>query len=131
MQLNTANGHITIESLSISPTLSIPDVESLGGIYGIKKGFQNKQYVSYLIPEIANGEVALLLLFFNSKLASVSIELGKKYNYPPFKITADERRVIAYKLEQIGGANIYGWGKVNIVEDSKGGTISIVVKYNQ
>ena len=97
--------------------------------YDVKVHNTNSGSIFYTIPNIDKGESSLQFLFYENRLEWIQISSGPNYAFPPFSITDEEKKLIKEKLNNIGGQKEYDWGSVSYNEDSKGGNVSIIVKY--
>lgn len=131
IELNTKNGQLTIADFFISANLSAVEVESQIEKYSIQIGVINFPYKSYRVPEIMDGYIGFSTYFYNDKIDFVTISLGDRYGFPPFIVTSEERAEIDRLIRKLGGAKKYDWGSVEVADDSKGGSISVLVRYNR
>ncbi|WP_121353943.1 hypothetical protein [Flavisolibacter nicotianae] len=125
MYLNQTNGALKIDDLQITPKSLKNEFKK----YSYKE-YKNGDYTIYSFCDMENGESTLSLMFKNEKLFSINIGVGKKYVFPHYRITNEEKNMLYKRLRLIGGGRSYNWGCVEMSEDSKGGIISISIKYN-
>ncbi|MBC7388107.1 MAG: hypothetical protein H7329_02755 [Opitutaceae bacterium] len=85
----------------------------------------------FTISGIDNDEIDIVSLFYENNLQWISISLGKKYKFPRFTITLEEKKQVKKLLNMLGGEKVYSWGAVEFNEDNKGGIVSIIIKYNK
>ena len=90
LKLDNKDGLIDIGNITISPKLSLSEIEVMSRKYKIIRTIVNEGYVSYSIPSDDNREFSLYLTFYQGKLYSLNIGLGSKYQYPPWQITDAE-----------------------------------------
>lgn len=129
MELNKENGELQIELIVLTPMLSVSRFMALFEGYSIKSGVQNSSYSTYYIRDLENSEISISALFYNEKLQTVTIALGNRYVFPPFESTNGERQVLLAKLDSMGGANVYSWGRTELLEDIRGGVLSIGIRF--
>lgn len=130
IKLDKGIGLLSIGSFKISPEISETELKNLTNQYNIIWGIRYGEYLSCYVTNIDENQFSLSILFYKEKLSTINIGLGKKFNFPAFVITEEERSILAKILKLIGGEKVYTWGLVEFCEDRKGGILSIVVKYN-
>ncbi|OJX33881.1 MAG: hypothetical protein BGO86_03100 [Chryseobacterium sp. 36-9] len=129
INLNVINGNLILENIELISGLKIEELFKYEGLIEIQKSFENQPYESFVIKSPNNEEYVMSLMFYKNSLKNVNISLGKKYAFPPFIITKEEKDIIKIILKKIGGEKNYSWGKVEFSEDIKGGVISIAIIY--
>ena len=130
INLHNKNGNLNIGDLCITPEMCLQDITELKRNYDVVLAVENGDYISYRLPNFDEGKLSFIFYFYKEKISSLGIGLGSKYAFPPFEITEEERREIKKLLETIGGERNYSWGSVYYSEDSKGGSISVGIKYD-
>lgn len=131
MQLNKTDGSILFDNQGIGSDQTIAQIQDLKDIYRIRQGVINAGYSTLYVNGIEEDELSMAFVFYENKLFMISISLGSKYQFPPFVITDAERDILKNKLKGLGGAVTYNWGQMEISEDRKGGSLSILLKYKQ
>ncbi len=127
--LDKKNGCLRIDNLIINPqTLTEIDVKEIKNFEIIERNFNNG-FTFFSIPNIDNGKLSLSMSFHKGKLSWVSISLGINNISIPFTITLEEREEILDILKLLGGNYKYKWGEVQLVEDVKNNTVSIIIRY--
>ena len=128
IELNKNNGDVIIGDLKITSKFSVADIEGIKPKYDVIFDVEHGDNSFYRIPFLENGESAVGFQFKKGKLCNLNIAAGFNFQFPPFVITDEERKVIRDKIALIGGE--YSWGSVSYNEDNKGGSVSILIKYN-
>lgn len=127
MELDYRSGGILIDNMVFSSELTVSELFDEGKYpIEVKPLIEN---CSYIIPNIKKGEYSIFLIFNQGLLKTMSISLGKKYNFTPYVVTKKEKKILKEKLIEIGGQDKYIWGDVEFSEDTKGGVVSIVINY--
>lgn len=129
IRLDKLTGEIIIGELIIAPDTTIRMLNTIAGESNREIHLTNNNRTLYRIPLVNKGENAVLLVFFEERLKLISLGMGKKYGFPPFKITEAEKQMVKQVLSVIGGEKKYTWGSINYFEDYKGGAISIMIEY--
>jgi hypothetical protein len=129
MILNRLNGTISFEELSITSQTVPSQLMVLGELFDVKMVITNGEYRTLSLRKLDDGKLAILVNFKNDKISSVSIGLDSIYGFPPFVVTDEEITIVRSKLNAIGGAKSYEWGKVEQSIDQKGGAVTIFVSY--
>ncbi|WP_153797391.1 hypothetical protein [Foetidibacter luteolus] len=131
MNLNKSTGEIKIGDLDITANLTPEYIENIGSTYDAKIALRNADYLTYIISNIDEGESVLSLTFNKKRLVTLNIGIGKNYNFFPFNIAREENTELTKRLLLLGGEKKYSWGEVELSEDRKGGTLSIIIRYNR
>jgi len=130
MVLNTSTGELMVlEGDIFNFQTNETYLESIQNKYKIEIHTTNTGSKYFTIHDLDNGNINLVFLFYNNSLEWLSISLGRKYNFPLFIITEEEKIILRKLLESIGGENLYTWGSVKFNEDNKGGFVSIIIKF--
>lgn len=130
--LNDQSGHISIGNLHVTPELSEIEFLFMFRQYeDTAEGYKAVDSASYYVRNLSDGEYAVGLYFKEGKISWLSFCLGRKFNFPPFEITAAEQKELKKRLELIGGEQSYKWGEVVFSVDRKGGSVSINISYKR
>lgn len=130
LALNINNGDLTFGDVKITSRLSIREIEDLKKAHKIIFVMKTVTGYSYYRSSLLNGgENSILFVFKGDKIKMISIGTGPNYNFPPFVITEEEKKVVDGMLKSLGGEHLYHWGKVFYGEDNKGGSVSISIEY--
>lgn len=128
--LDTRNGNISVDGFSFHSHMQEEDfLNSIMQNSSFLLNNKSDNYSYYSVEGLSEGEYSMGFSFNKSRLYTTFISLGRKFNYPPFEITDDEKLELKRRLFLIGGESQYQWGEVFVNEDRKGGLISICVKY--
>jgi hypothetical protein len=130
IKLNLDTGDLEIFELVITPLVNTSDVESLNSKFDLEIYKKNDQVSMYIIYNLGKGHISIFILFRRHRLSSIEIRLGDKFKFPPYVITNQEREELDAIFKSIGGEKKYKWGSVELSEDTKGGVLSILIKYN-
>jgi len=130
MHLNKQNGNLNFREFAITSNTLLSDVANLARLYDVQPGNRNGDYTSYNVRDIDDGDITLGIRFFKENLFAVGISLGRKYNFPPFENTEEEKHVLKARFELLGGEKKYDWGEVTFGEDPRGGSLYIYIGYN-
>lgn len=128
IKLNKENGQLEIDNYCFNSATSYFELENLKRGEQIETRITNTGSRFYTLINVDNGESKIMVMFHKEKLW-IDIFTGKNYNFPPFTITDKEKQIILKRLADIGGEKTYSWGSVELNEDRKGGTVSILIKY--
>ncbi len=129
--LDKSTGGINIDDIVFNANTTNLELNTFSNKYQISVQTTTTGTKFYTIPNFENGDTSLQFLFYNDKLQRINIGAGINYIFPPFVITQDEKVLIKKKLNNMGGENIYPWGSIEFSEDIKGGSVSVIIKYNQ
>lgn len=125
MKFDNKNGILEIGCFSFDPKFAEEKVET----QFFEKIFSKGNFTSYLNSNIANGESSVLLHFESQKLKSIEIRVGNNHKTSPFIIEEREREMLDNYFQLLGRGQIYQWGSSRLIEDQKGGSLSILIKY--
>jgi|ERR1019366_6590710 hypothetical protein len=131
IQLNTKDGRLEVDSFFIYPGLTLNEFGALSGVVDIEKIVENGSYASFGIKGVDDYCAAIAVYFFEQIVERVVIFLGERYGFPPFIVTSEERAEIDRLIKKLGGAKKYDWGSVEVADDPKGGSISVLVRYSR
>jgi hypothetical protein len=131
IRLNTKDGRFEVDKFFIYPGFTLKELTVLSKLVDIEKIIENGSHLSFGIKGVDDYCIAIALYFFEETIERVVIFLGERYSFPPFIVTAAEREEIERLIKKLGGARRYDWGSVEISEDTKAGSISILVRYNR
>jgi hypothetical protein len=115
IELNKLNGDLKINGTNLSSSISIKNLYNSLFPFNIELWFSNGIWKQY---KFVNEPFIFILHFELEKLLfiSISIKVSSKYS-------------IGNTLDSLGGKNNYSWGEIDIYNDIKSGTSSILIKY--
>lgn len=125
MKFDIKNGILEIGHFSFDSNFTEEKVET----QFFEKIFSKTNFTSYLNSNIDNGESSVLLHFESQKLKCIEIRAGKNYKTSPFMIENKERKLLDNYFQLLGRGQNYKWGSSRLIDDQKGGSLSILVKY--
>lgn len=122
INLDKSNGHFNFENYSIKPSDNIQNIMDKLKISknDLELWIENKGWVTYRLD---GEEYILLLKFFNDNLKTIEVYV-KKYSHQPHN-----RNKLMMLLDNIGGENIYSWGKIKLNKDIKANYESLLINY--
>ncbi len=128
--LDKKNGVLEIGNLSINPeSFSIVKLAEHKNIEIIERKFDNG-YAIISVPNVDNGRYSMSISTYGEKILWVSISLGISHDIKPFENNSFEKDEIISLLSKLGGDFKYKWGEVELINDKRNNSFSIMVKYN-
>lgn len=123
-------GELLLGTVILNPIIKLFEIEFFLEVHNFPwNKTSNGKWQFYKLTNTGNEERSIVLLFEDDNLNTINIGAGKKYNFPPFIITEEERKIVNSQLMEFGGEKNYSWGKVELSEDVKGGVLSVLIKY--
>ena len=126
-KLNLFNGNFTIDKFILSEKI-VPD-ELITHFPNIQIGVRNGDYESYILPKIRDELLGISFYFHKRKIIFFMIELLSEGSSKSFQIDELSKSKTMDLLKSMGGESEYDWGKVSLVNDSKGGITAVKVYY--
>lgn len=111
----------------LTPGMLLSELERLRKFFNVRLSVKNGEFISYSVTEFEKDVVILVVQFYEERLIFISIFLKSKSE--PFVISGFEQKELLEILMLIGGVREYDWGRVELAEDRKGGTVSICINY--
>jgi len=129
MRLNQQTGEITIGNESLNRGLTEEALHERFSAYQLKLYINNIHLSLWAIPNFTEDK-GISIYMTKGKVTTYAIAPAESRGFPPFEINEELRAEIRAYLVELGGERKYEWGEVCYTEDSRSGSVSVHINYN-